>query len=260
MADPNIKAVLDEYAVTQVLHNAQAAVGTLANNGSTYLFPCNYSYTANASFSGGTVQMVPPNKVKLVNFNMHYSLYLTVSLDLSDIIPDINIPPFPPFFPGLTYNWPTISLPVSYSSTAQVSTDCTLSTYLAGPDWHVDLAVQTVTQFTIGAAAPIILALIGAAVGPAVAVIPFIGWFITTAVLGITATIGIAGVANLLHVIFTPLVTGTSFTVYQAPQHYPVLPAAGPNDPTVYVNLDSVIASVVNSGEPELEVDVEISP
>ena len=260
MPDPNIRAVLDEAAVTQVLHNAQAVVGTLTNTGSTYLFPCTYSYTANASFSGGTAHLAPPNKVKLVNFTMHYSFYLTVSLDLSDIIPDINIPPFPPFFPGLTYNWPTIAIPVSYSGTAQVSTDCTLSTYLAGPDWHVDLAVQTVTQFTIGTAAPIILALIGAAVGPALAVIPFIGGFVTAAVLGITATIGIAGVANLLHLMFTPLVTGTSFTVYQAPQHYPVLPAAGPNDPTVYVNLDSVTASVVHSGEPELEIDVEISP
>jgi len=265
---PDITAVLDEYAVNQVLPAAQAAVGTLTHSGSMYFFPCNYTYTVSGSFSGGTAYLTPPNKVQLAGFTLHYSLYLLISLDLSDIIPDIHIPPLGPYnigfftiyIPPINFNWPTITLPLSYSDTATVTTDCTLSTSLAGPDWHVDLVVQSISQLNVNQAAAAILLLIGAAVGPALVGIPLIGPFVGAAILGITTAIGIGGVLNLLNLMLTPLVAGAAFRIYNQPQHFPLMAVAGPNDPTVYMDLDLVTASVVNLGEPELVIYADVSP
>lgn len=106
-----------------------------------------------------------------------------------------------------------------------------------------------------------LLAAIGAAVTPILLAIPFIGPFLAIAVDAILLAIGIAGVTGFLGPIITPFVSGLKIPIYQQPQQFQVLPAAGPVDPKVDITIDLVAAAVAHNGtEDELVLTADISP
>ena len=54
--------------------------------------PFTFTASASASFSGGTVVLTPPDIIQINNCNLNYSLNLTLTVDLNDILPSFCIP------------------------------------------------------------------------------------------------------------------------------------------------------------------------
>lgn len=264
---PDITAAVDETAATNLVVAAEAALGTQSASGSGSLGPFTATWGASANFSNGTIDLIAPNVIRIANCQMNYSLNFSLSFDLSSILPDFCLPrvciPIPfngqLCTPEICVNWPTITIPVSHSSTITFTADFSLSVHLSGGNWLVDLVIVGIPFLQFGPSAAAILTAIGAAAALVLAPIPFIGPFLAGAVLAITAAIGIAGVTGLLGPILTPFVSGLTFNIYSQPQIFQVLPPAPP-DPAVNVKLDSITAAVVSSDEDELVFTVEISP
>ncbi|HSE15485.1 MAG TPA: hypothetical protein VLB46_00445 [Pyrinomonadaceae bacterium] len=264
---PDIVVAADESAATELLHDAEAALGTKTKSGSGSLGPFNANWSASAFLAGGTVDLITPNVIRLVNCELHYSLNFTFSFDLSNIIPDFCLPQVCikiPFIgkictPGFCINWPTITIPVSHSDLVKFTADFTLNAHLSGSDWLIDVVIGGIPNLQISAAAAAILAAVGVAAAAVVALVPFIGLFLAGAILAITTAIGIAGVTGLLGPILSLFVSGLSFNIYKQPRIFNVVPAMGALDPAVNIRLDSVGASVSHTDEDELVIAVDIS-
>jgi len=264
---PDIIAAADETAATNLIHAAETTLGTLSKSGSGSLGPFNTSWNASASFSGGMIDLIAPNVVRITNGQFNYALGFSFSFDLSNILPDFCLPqvcipiPFDGKLctPKICINWPTITIPISHSGAINFTADFSLNAHLSGSDWLIDIVVVGIPFLQIGPAAAAILAAIGAAASLILLAVPFIGPFLAAAVAGITAFIGIAGVTGLLGPILTPFVSGLTFNVYKQPKLFQVLPPALP-DPAVNVNLDAITAVVASSNEDELVISVDISP
>jgi len=263
---PDITVAGDEAAATQLVHDAETTLGVVSKSGSGSLGPFTASWSASASFSNGAVDLNPPNIIRIANCQMNYSLGFSFSFDLSSILPDFCLPqiciPTPwgdICTPKICVDWPTITIPVSYSDSLTFTADFTLNPHLSGANWLIDIVIVGIPLLQISPAAAAILTAIGLAAAVILASIPFIGPFLAGAVLAITAAIGIAGITGLLGPILTLFVSGLTFTVYKQPKLFQVLPAAGPVDPAVNINLDAITASVVRTDEDELVVGVDIS-
>ena len=110
-------------AANLLLHDAEAALGTLSASDSGSSGPFGASWGASASFSGGTVTLMAPDTVSIDNLDISYSLSLTLSIDLSFLdfcIPQICIStPFGDLCtPKICFSFPTISVPISFASSA----------------------------------------------------------------------------------------------------------------------------------------------
>ena len=266
---PDIIAAADESASTKLVQTAIAAFPIPTRAGSGNLGPFNANWSASATVSVGTVDLRPPNVIRLANGQLNYALNLTISFDLSSILPDFCLPqvcvniPFigrvcvPPT--KICVNWPTITVPVSHSGSVNFTADFALNPNLSGGFWNIDLVVVGTPFLQLGPAAVAILSAVGVTAAIALAAIPFIGPFLAGAVLAITATIGIAALTGLLGQIITPFISGLTITLYRQPQLFQVLPASPP-DAAVNVTLDSVTASVQSTDEDELVIEVEVSP
>ena len=260
-------AAADEVAATKLVSIAQGELGTQSASGSGSLGPFNASWSASASFSDGTVDLIAPNVIRIANCDLNYSLSFTFSFDLSDILPDFCLPQICvdiPFIgevctPRICIDWPTISIPVSHSGTLNFTADFKLNVHQSAGDWLVDLVIVGVPFLQFGPQAALILAAIGAAASLALLAIPFIGPFLALAVAAIIAAIGIAGLTGFLGTIITPFVSGLTFNIYRQPQTLEVLPAAA-GDPAVTVTLDTVAARVDSTDEDELVLTADISP
>ena len=125
--------------------------------------------------------------------------------------------------------------------------------------WRVDLVVAGVPFLQLGPAAAAIIVAIGAAAALALAPIPFIGPLLAIAVVAITAAIGVAGALGLLGPILTPFVSGLRFNVYNQPQLFEILPAAGP-DAAVSLTLTAITAAVASTDEDELVLSIDFNP
>lgn len=264
---PDVIAAIDEGGANDLIHQAEAALGTLSDSGSGNLGPFNANWSASATFSGGTVDLIAPNIIRLADVRMDYTVGFTFSFDLSDIIPDFCLPQICvniPFIgrvctPRICIDWPSVTIPVSHSSFVKFSADFNPSVTLVGGVWKVDLIVAGVPFLQLGPAAAAIIAAIGAAAALALLAVPFIGPLLALAVVGITAAIGIAGVLGLLGPILSQFVTGLRFNVYEQPQVFEILPAAAP-DPAVNVTLTAITAAVVSADEDELVLSVDMQP
>jgi hypothetical protein len=264
---PDVIAAVDEGGANDLLRDAEATLGTLSGSGSGSLGPFVATWSATASFSEGAADLIAPNVIRVANVRMDYTTNFTFSFDLSSIIPDFCLPRVCvdiPFIgrvctPQICINWPTITIPVSHSSFVRFTADLNPSVTLVGGVWKVDLAVAGVPFLQLGPAATALLLAIGGIATVVVSTIPFIGPFLAIAVGAITALIGIAGATGLLGLILTPFVTGLRFTVYEQPQVFEVLPAAGP-DPAVNVTLTAISAAVVSTDEDELVLNLDFSP
>lgn len=262
MAD--ITAATDQAAATKLLHDAETALGTKSASGGGSLGPFSASWSASASFSGGVIDLIPPNIIQITNCTVNYSLRFTFSVDLNNILPRICLPqvciPFTDICtPRVCLDWPTISVPVSYSDVIHFTADFTLDPHLSGATWFIDVVIDGIPELDFSPAAAAILLAIGAALTPILLAIPFIGPFLAIAVDAILAAIGIAGITGLLGPILTPFVAGLRFTIYQQPKVFEVLPNSPPIDPAVHINLDLIAASVQASDKNELVLTANIS-
>lgn len=264
---PEIIVAADESAATQLVAFGESLLGTQSTSGSGNLGPFSASYGASATLSGGTVDLRAPNIVRVANCSLNYSLTLTLSIDLNQILPTFCLPQLCvdiPFIgrvctPRICLSWPTISVPVSHSSSILFTSDFTLSTRLASPNWIAEVVIVGVPFLQLGPSATALLAAIGVAAAAVLLAVPFIGPFLAAAALAITGLIGIAGLTGLLGPILTPFVSGLRFPIGDPiPQNYILIPASGP-DAAVDILIDSLAAAVVSSDEDELVLSADIS-
>lgn len=265
---PDILLAADETAATQLVADAQATLGTIGDSGSGSLGPFDANWSANVNFTGGTVDLLTPDIVRLADVNMNFSLSFSFSIDLSDILPDFCLPQVCisiPFIgevctPEICVDWPTIGpIPINYSDTLKFTSDFRLVTQLDGAEWVISIEIVGIPNLQFGPIAAAILVLLGAAITPFLLVVPFIGPFLAIAVNGILALIGIAGLTGFLGPILSLFVSGLTFEIYRQPQLFEVLPASLPLDPQVAFIIDNMAAEVRSSDEDELVVTVEIS-
>ena len=264
---PDLLVVADEAAATELVHDAEATLGTIARSGSGALGPFTASWNATASFSGGSVDLIAPNVVRLAGVTMNFTVGFSFSFDLSSILPDFCLPQICvriPFIgrvctPRICIDWPSVTIPLSHSGSVVFTGDFTLNPHLDGTDWVVDLVIVGIPFLAIDAISAAILVALGLAASAALLVIPFIGPFLAGAVALIVAAIGIAGVTGLLGPILSLFVSGLRFEVYRHSQIFEVLPASLPLDPVVNIRLDNVSAAVQSSDEDELVLAVDIS-
>ena len=71
---PDIIAAADETAASNLVLAAETTLGTLTKSGSGSLGPFTASWNASASFSGGTIDLIVPNVVRIANTQLSYSL------------------------------------------------------------------------------------------------------------------------------------------------------------------------------------------
>lgn len=265
---PDIVAAADEAAANSLIQTATSSLGTLNRSGSGTLGPFNASWNASAHFQNGTVDLIVPDIVRVADLELHYTVGFTFSFDLSSIIPDFCLPRvcvWTPWgdvcTPRICVDWPTVTIPVSHTDWVKFTGDFRLVVSPTATHWLIDVVIVGVPLLQIGPASAVILAAIGLAAALILAPIPFIGPILAIAVAGITAAIAVAGVTGLLGPILSLFVAGLRFNIYEQPKQLQVLPAGGPSDPAVFINLDSVGALVDGSaGEDELVISVDVSP
>lgn len=260
MADITLAA--DETAATTLVLDAESALGTVADSGSDTLGPFTASWSGSVFFANGSVDLIAPNIIRIADCEVHYSFSFTFSIDLSSILPDFCLPRVCIFglcTPRICIDWPTIPIPISFSDVATFTADFTLAASLSGGVWKVDIVIVGIPSLTLGLATAALIVAVGAAAGLVLLAVPFIGPFLAGAVVAITAAIGIAGATGFLGAILTPFVSGLTFNIYNQPQVFPVLPAAGALDPAVNINIDSLAATVESTDEDELVITADIS-
>lgn len=253
----DIIAAADQTAATTLLHDAETALGTISKSGSGSFGPFGASYSASVTFSGGTINLNPPNVIEIANGNLHYSVSLTFSLDLNSFLPHFCLPQVCVFgicTPKICISWPTITVPFSFSDNVNLTADFTLDAHLSGANWLIDVVIVGIPTLQFGAATAGILAALGAALSLALLPIPFIGPFLAGAVAVIVAAVGIAGLTGFLGTIITPFVSGLRFNIYKQPQVFPVLPAGGPIDPEVDIKITALGATVQATDKNELVI------
>lgn len=264
-----IVAAVDEAGATAVL---QAAVGGLVlppQSGSTQIGPFNLSYVATASLSGGNVDLVVPDTIRVTDMRLDYSVTVTVLFDLSDLIGDFCLPqvcvPVPCdgelCTPTICVNWPTIPVPVpTFSDFVNFDAEFTLNPHLSGSDWVVDLVLKSIPFLQLGPAGVLLMGAVTAAVSLAMLAVPFIGPFLALATTIAGGILTAAAATGLLGPLITPFVSGMSFELYRQPQLFEVLPATSAIDPAVTVTIDDVRADVQNLGaEDELVLAIDIT-
>lgn len=266
---PEIIAAIDEVAANDVLSDAEITLGTIPLNGTAPLGPFVATYAGFAKLSGGTIDLIPPGTVHIDDLRLDYAISCTFSLDLNTVLPRLCLPrvcvDLPCIgrvcTPEVCIDWPTISVPLAHADFVRVSADFGIDIKLDMGTWKVNIVIQGTPFLQFGPATAGLLLAIGAALGLALVWIPFIGPLLALAVNLVIATIAVAGVTGFLGVMLSPLLKGLSFEVYSQPQTFQVLPAAGPNDPAVAIQLDTVNAFVDGSGgEDELVLTIDVSP
>ncbi len=258
----DIIAAADQTATTKLLHDAEATLGTLSKSGGGSLGPFVANYNASVTFSGGTVNLLPPDIIQIANLHMAYSLGFSFGLDLGSFLPSFCLPQICIFgwcTPKICVTWPTVTVGVNFSDTVTLTGDFTVQAVLDGANWKVNVVIDSIPLLQFGAGTAALLAAIAAAVTAAVVWVPLIGPFLALLADAVIAAIGIAGVTGLLGAILTPFVSGLTFTVYNQPKLFPVLPNAGPNDPEVDVTITALGAVVQATDKNELVLSASIA-
>jgi len=266
---PEITAAIDETGANKLLDTAIAQIGTQTKSGTGNLGPFVASYTVQGTLTNGSVDLIPPGTIRIVDLRLDWHIDLNFGIDLSAILPDFCLPQVcidipcvgTVCTPKICIDWPTITVPVSFGDFVKTTADFGLLISLSGGKWKVQAVIQGVPNLQFGASSAALLAAIGLAVTPLLLAIPFIGPFLAIAVDTILAAIAVAGVTGFLGPIITPFVSGIMIPIYEQPQLFRVLPAAGPVDPEVDITIDTIAADVAHNGnEDELVLTADISP
>lgn len=262
-----IIAAVDENAANTLIDTAISIIPVQSANGSGNLGPFIANYAVSAALVNGDVDLIPPDRIRIVDLRVNWSVNFSFGIDLSSILPDFCLPrvciDIPCVgrvcTPRICIDWPTITVPVSFSDFVMATGDFRLDISQSGGVWKVQAIVVGVPNLQLGATTALLLAAIGVAVTPILLAIPFIGLFLAIGVNTILAIIGIAGVTGLLGPILTPFVSGLRIPIYEQPRLFEVLPVEGPVDPAVYITIDAITAAVENGGEDELVLTADIS-
>jgi hypothetical protein len=264
---PDIVLAADQTAVTLLLHDAEALFGTKSQDGSGNFGPFFAAYGVSVSFTGGTVVLIAPKTIELDNISLNYSLNLSFGIDLNDFLPNFCIPQVcvdipcvgKVCTPEICISWPTITFPFSYSDSLSFSADFEVLTQLSGGNWNVEIKILSVPAIDLSVAAAAILAALGLALGAALAVIPLIGPLLAGVVEAILAGIGIAGITGLLGPLLSLILSGLTFTILHPPAVQQVLPASGPHDPAVSIDVIALDCVVQQTDKAELVVSASIA-
>jgi len=112
-----------------------------------------------------------------------------------------------------------------------------------------------------GADMGLLLAAIGLAAAPLLALVPIVGPIAAIVVPALLATLGAAGATGLLGPILTPFISGLKIPLYEQAQDFEILPAESAVDPAVTMRLDLVSATIAHNGtEDELVLSADVSP
>jgi hypothetical protein len=262
-----IIAAVDETAANQLIDIGISSIGTQTVSGSDSFGPFLASYSASGTLVSGDIDLIPPDIIRVDDLRLNWSIDLSFGFDLSTILPDfclpqvcINIPCVGRVCtPRICIDWPTITIPFSFSDFVEVTADFRLDFALTGGVWNVNAIIVAVPDFRTGIKTGVLLTALGLAAAAVLAPIPFIGPLLAVAVAAILATIGVAGVLGLLGPILTLFVAGMKIPIYSKPQLFEVLPAQSGIDPAVMITIDAVAARIENSGEDELVLTADIS-
>lgn len=263
-----ITAALDEAGANTLFNTAMGVVAIPPQSGSGSLGPFTAGYTASVAFVHGSIDLIVPSTIRVDHLRVNWHVTLTFSVDLNDFLPHFCLPQVCVDIPcvgrvctpRVCLSWPTIHVSVPLGDFVEATADFGLDVTLNAGVWKVQGVVQNVSQLQFGPATAGMLVLIGAAITPLLLLIPFIGPFIAIAVDAVLATIGIAGLTGLLGPIISPFISGLKIPIYSQPQHLQILPSTGPNDPPVFITLDTVKAEIQGGTEDELVLGVDVSP
>ena len=264
-----IIAAIDEKGADKLLDTAIAAIGPQTKSGSGNLGPFTASYSITGTLTSGDIDLIPSDTIRIVDLRLDWSLSLSFEFDLSSILPDFCLPQVcvdipcvgEVCTPKICVDWPTITIPVSFSDFLKATADLKLDINLTGGKWKVEAVILALPNLQFGATSAALLVAIGLAATPILLAIPFIGPFLALAVNAILAAIAIAGVTGFLGPIITPFISGLRVSLYEQPQLFEVLPATSSVDPQVNIVLDLVAAEIQhNSPEDELVLTADISP
>ncbi len=263
----DITAAIDEPAADDLLDTAIGLVTIPPATGSGALGPFVASYGASASLSAGDVDLIAPGTIRIDDFRLDWNLSFSFGIDLSTFLPDfclprvcVNIPCVGRVCtPRVCIDWPTVSVPVSFSDFVKVTADFGISITESGGVWKVEAIVQGVPNLQFGATTAALLAAVSLAVTPILLAIPFAGPFIAIAVNAILVAIGIAGLTGFLGPILSPFVSGLRIPIYKQAKNFKAIPAAGATDPDVFVTIDDVRAEITSTDEDELVLTIDIS-
>jgi hypothetical protein len=263
----DITAAVDEAAADQLLDTAIGTVVIPPANGNGSLGPFLATYNASASLSPGDVDLIAPGTIRITDLRVDWNLGFSFGVDLSSFLPDFCIPQACVTIPcvgkvctpGFCVDWPTVTVPVSFSDFVEVTADFGISITQSGGVWKVEAVVQGTPNIQFGLVTAGLLTAISLAVTPILLAVPFIGPFLAIAVNAIIVAIGIAGVTGLLGPILSPFVSGLRIPIYDQPATFEALAAAGPTDPAVFVTIDDVKAEITSTDEDELVLTIDIS-
>ncbi len=262
-----ITAAIDEQGADQLLDTAIGLIPPQSASGTGALGPFVASYSVNATFAPGDVDLIAPGTIRITEFELHWGLSMSFGVDLSTFLPDFCLPQVcvdipcvgKVCTPKICVDWPTITVPVSFSDFVRVTADFGISVTLSGGMWKVAAVVQGAPKLQFGLVTAALLGAISLALTPVLLLVPFIGPFLAAAANAILLAIGIAGVTGLLGPILTPFVAGLQIPIYDQPQTFEALPSGGAIDPPVFITLDSVGAFITSDTEDELVLEVDIS-
>ena len=269
----NVLTAIDEPGSTILFDRLSNAAGTLTVSGSSQWWLFSTNYTMAATLDTGPVDLIVSNRVRLVEFTVNWDLHATLHLDLNKILPPIYLPQVkveikwtkkPPFIKitisvnWVHYPWPVVAIPFHVRDRLTATADLQLVVRNDAVNWYVLAKMLGTPNFNWGLATGAILAALGAVLGLVLAPIPLIGPWLSVAVPAILAGVGAAGVAGLLAPPLSQLLQGREFMLYQRPRLLPLLPYVCPNDPDVNLQITMIEASIVNTGEDELQIPVSV--
>src|SRR5438445_7154708 len=157
-----ITAAVDEQGANDLLDAAIATMGTQSKTGSGSLGPFVANYTVQATLTNGTVDLIPPDTIRIADLRLDWDLDLSFGFDLSSILPDFCLPQvcidipcvgevcIPPV--AICIDWPTITIPVTHSDFVKFTGDFGLSVNLVGGQWEIDAVLLAIPSLQLGPA------------------------------------------------------------------------------------------------------------
>jgi hypothetical protein len=154
-----ITAAIDEAAANTLLDAAVALIPPLTQSGSGSLGPFVAGYTVNGQLSGGTVDLIPPDVIRVADLRLDWHLDLSFGIDLGTFLPEFCLPQIciripcvgRVCTPRICIDWPTITVPVSFGDFVRATADFRPIVSLTGGVWRVEAEIVGVPNLQFGA-------------------------------------------------------------------------------------------------------------
>src|SRR6478736_1346382 len=138
-----ITVALDKQAANALFRDAEAALKTQSKTGHSSHGGFNCDWTIDASFTGGTIDLIDPDIIHVADCRLQYSLGMTFKLDVKRIIERI---------PLVHYSGKSLILtvPITASGALPFSADFGLTPHLDGDIWLIDLKISSTPKIDLG--------------------------------------------------------------------------------------------------------------